>query len=148
MNIYDFYITPEEYELALKNGISKSTLEARIRKYGWSKYKALNNPVKKSNLEYWYKLAKSNGICKGTFMDRVYRLKWSLIKSASTPVMIKRNKKYPDWVDKLLARNGIKRTTFYNRVYAGWDIVKAATKKPMTLEETHKAFRRCNKKNM
>ena len=29
---YDFYITPEEYDIAEKNGICRDTLEYRIRK--------------------------------------------------------------------------------------------------------------------
>lgn len=36
VEIYDFYITPEEYEIAEENRITKSTLERRIRLYGWN----------------------------------------------------------------------------------------------------------------
>ncbi len=46
MNYYDFYITPEEYEVAEKNGIDKRTLEQRIREYGWDKERAITIPKK------------------------------------------------------------------------------------------------------
>lgn len=41
-NIYELYITPEEYEKAEKNGIDKNTLYKRIREYGWDKQRALS----------------------------------------------------------------------------------------------------------
>lgn len=37
----NYYITPEEYDLAEKNGICKATLESRIKQLGWSKKKAI-----------------------------------------------------------------------------------------------------------
>ena len=35
INPYDYYITDEEYAIAEKNGISKDTLNFRIRRMGW-----------------------------------------------------------------------------------------------------------------
>ena len=37
---YSWYISPQEYKQAKKNGICRSTLEDRIRQRGWSKRKA------------------------------------------------------------------------------------------------------------
>jgi len=37
LQVYDFYITPEEYEEAAKIGITKKTLDKRIRYRGWDK---------------------------------------------------------------------------------------------------------------
>lgn len=36
---YDYFITPEDFEMAKKNGVKPNTLIARIRRYGWSKEK-------------------------------------------------------------------------------------------------------------
>ncbi|WP_341272481.1 hypothetical protein [Bacillus thuringiensis] len=36
-NPYDYYITPEEYEIAEKNGVCASTLRSRIYDLCWSK---------------------------------------------------------------------------------------------------------------
>lgn len=36
-NPYEYYITPEEYEMAAENGISRSTLNRRVRDLGWEK---------------------------------------------------------------------------------------------------------------
>ena len=36
-NPYDYYITPEEYEIAERNGVCASTLNRRIRDLGWEK---------------------------------------------------------------------------------------------------------------
>ncbi|ASB66395.1 hypothetical protein S101413_02950 [Bacillus velezensis] len=46
-NPSDWYITPEEYERAAKNGISRSLLGKRIRGAGWDKERALATPPKK-----------------------------------------------------------------------------------------------------
>ena len=51
-NVYDFYITPEEYKRAAENGISKQCLEVRIRSLGWTKFRALNEkPLKFNRLQ-------------------------------------------------------------------------------------------------
>jgi hypothetical protein len=42
---YDYYITPEEYEEAERNGISRKHVNYRIRQFGWGKQKAITTPV-------------------------------------------------------------------------------------------------------
>ena len=49
-NVYDFYITPEEYKRAAENGIRKAALEARIRKLGWDKERANQHKKEKTAL--------------------------------------------------------------------------------------------------
>lgn len=139
MNVYDWYITPEEYKKASKNGISKENLEQRIRKYGWNKKDALNTPVKKRDVipKKFKDMAKKNNIPIGTFYSRVYVLKWSMEKAATEPIMdietksenfVKRLRKYPiEWIEKA-KENGITPYNFRRRVREyNWSYEKAAT---------------------
>ena len=72
INPYDYYITDEEYEIAEKNGISKDTLNFRIRRMGWDKEKALTKPPRKyTNRIKQVEIAKANGISRATFYDRL-----------------------------------------------------------------------------
>jgi len=51
---YEFYIQPNEYEIAEHNGISKGTLEQRIRDLGWHKEKATSTPPREQkSLKEW-----------------------------------------------------------------------------------------------
>lgn len=85
------YITEEEYELAADFGINRNLLNARIRRLGWDRHKALTEPVKKrvSNAR-WRERAEGNGICYSTFMNRVYVLGWDRDVAASKPPMERR----------------------------------------------------------
>ena len=51
---YDFYITPEEYDIAESNGICRDTLEYRIRKarFLWEREVALTKPPRKASEEW------------------------------------------------------------------------------------------------
>lgn len=42
---YKWYITPEEYKIAESNGISRETLNGRVRKCGWSIERACTEPL-------------------------------------------------------------------------------------------------------
>ena len=46
-NVYEYYITPEEYEEAERNGVDAFNLERRIRLLGWNKQRAINTPLRK-----------------------------------------------------------------------------------------------------
>ena len=74
-NIYGFYITPEEYEIAEKNGIDGWNLERRIRYLGWSKKKAIYTPKRKRDTRYssLAKKAIKNGITRKAFYMRIKR---------------------------------------------------------------------------
>ncbi|MBM7836424.1 hypothetical protein [Clostridium sardiniense] len=143
----DYYITPEEYKIAEKNGISKCTLERRIRLYGWDKQRALTQkPHKRHDRSYWMNVAKENGIKKSTFLGRVNRHGWSEEKAATT-VVVKtaiRNRKYSDKVYKRLEENGISRQLFYDRIRKGWDIERATTRKPFTNQEKAESLKNKN----
>lgn len=143
MNYYDYYITPEEYKEAKKNGIDKHTLEQRIRTYGWDKDKALNTPKKirvNRYLEY-LKIAKENNISKTLFYSRLSS-GWDALRAATTP-KIKNNgpkSKFSDEVVAKYKRNGISPSTFRWRIRAGWSIEDACTIKTMTQNEVLKTM--------
>jgi hypothetical protein len=88
MGCYEFYITPEEYQTAKDNGISKKTLEYRVRSSGWNKQRAITEkPRKRSSIKKYIEIANKNGICEGTFLNRIRKLKWSMEKASSKSVM-------------------------------------------------------------
>lgn len=145
-NPYDWYITPEEYETAAANGISRSTLEARIRRLGWPKERAITEPPRKLSkiTREIVELAQRNGIQRKTFDWRI-RSGWPPERAATEPPLshaerIKRasdaNRKIPADLVELAKRHGVKYVTFYKRVNGlGWDPMTAATTPIMTRSE-------------
>lgn len=136
---HDFYITPEEYEIAEANGIDKHTLEERIRKQFWDKERAISQPKRKrGKYTNWYKIAESNGISRGTFIARVNESGWSCERAATEPIktvkekaiiMAESRRKYPAEVYATLKANGINRNTFIARIRRGWTVERAMTEK-------------------
>ncbi|WP_258729679.1 hypothetical protein [Bacillus atrophaeus] len=141
-NPSDWYITPQEYERAAKNGIDKIRLERRIRYSGWDKERAITTPLgKRSARSDWADIAETNGISRGAFFMRVNKLGWDKERAATTPVTdVKDNmrkvqkqsprNKYRSHSPELIAlaqSNGIKYETYINRVNnCGMDPYKAA----------------------
>lgn len=136
---YEYYITPEEYSLAMENGISKENLEQRIRCYGWNKEKALNTPVRKTGTipKKFKDMCKKNNIPIGAFYSRIYAYKWDIEKAATEPIMdmetkaekfVKRLRKYPlEYIEKAKS-NGISEHNFRRRVREyNWSYERAAT---------------------
>lgn len=128
-----YYITPEEYEIAEKNGINKRVVYQRVF-LGWSKKRAITVPlqIKKLTNEH-FEIAKKNGISKNTVKHRVSHLGWD-IEKAITRKAEKRKNKYLD----LAKANGIKESTYFSRIYKGWSKKDAATIKPLTRKESIK----------
>lgn len=71
----DYYITPEEYEIAEQNGIDGWTVERRIRYLGWKKQKAIYTPKRKRDTKYSSLAEKAieNGITRKAFYMRIKR---------------------------------------------------------------------------
>ena len=87
INPYDYYITDEEYAIAEKHGISKDTLNFRIRRMGWDKEKALTTKTRKyTDRAKQVEIAKANGISRATFYDRLSD-GWSAEDAYTIPVM-------------------------------------------------------------
>ncbi|HDR7969526.1 TPA: hypothetical protein QCY14_004918 [Bacillus pacificus] len=83
---YDFYITPEEYDIAEKNGISKDLLNRRVRESGWDKEVAMSKPSQHGSTG-WHlvkEIAKEHGISYWTFKQR-RRAGMELMKAATVP---------------------------------------------------------------
>lgn len=115
------FISDEDYKKARENDISKPTLDARIRKLGWSKHDAIHTRLNKKWSQYgdWPEKAEENGISKQLFRSRIEKLGWSKEKAATEPVQ------NGDMARKA-ERNGISYKTYYKRVYNGWNKEQAA----------------------
>ncbi|MCM3747432.1 hypothetical protein M3223_08700 [Paenibacillus pasadenensis] len=151
-NPYDFYITPEEYAQAAANGISGQTLEVRIRQHGWSKQRALTEPVNRRHYKHpaydqFKDQAEQNGIPPRVFGVRLGN-GWAPERAATYPYRPRSlgneriveygraRSKYPAELIERAAANGISRTTFICRVRdSGWDPEVAATRPLMTRAE-------------
>ncbi|PEA85895.1 hypothetical protein [Bacillus thuringiensis] len=84
---YDYYITPDEYERAERNGINRRVLNERIRNLGWDKDTAMTKQVRRSNATGWCKvrgIALENGISRQTYYARMKKC-WKLIDAISKP---------------------------------------------------------------
>ncbi|WP_338631509.1 hypothetical protein [Clostridium baratii] len=146
MKVYDYYITPEEYKIAESNGISRRAVNYRIREAGWSKERAITEPLRRKN-DYGdlVTIAINNGIQSKTFYMRVRSCGWDPYKAATVPTMsreesvkksIEKRRKYPQEILELAESNGISHDTFRCRVRKlKWDLVKAATTPIMTQRE-------------
>lgn len=90
---YEFYITPDEYDTALKNGISKQTLEERVRTLAWDKETAITKEVSKHKKidKNIIELAEQNGICYRTLLYRITGLGLDPIIAATKPLQDRKN---------------------------------------------------------
>ncbi|MNB95459.1 hypothetical protein D3C75_426330 [compost metagenome] len=143
---YEFYIAPEEYEMAKERGIEPTLLEKRVRTLAWTKEKATTTPPQPRNKvqQQWVVLAEQNGICYSTFINRVNQLGWEQEQAATTPLADRhaqaRNArgqrvKYPVKILEQAARQGISYSTFRSRVIRGWTMEEAASKPVMSASE-------------
>jgi hypothetical protein len=144
--MFEFYITPEEYERAAKYGVRPALLEVRIRSLAWKKEKAITTPPQKKKriAKEWVELAEKNGICYSTLKYRINVLGWEPERAATQPlqdrkkqakIACEKSRKYPKEIIELAKKNGIPYDTFRNRVRAGWSLIDAATRPVMTRRE-------------
>lgn len=145
MNVYDFYITPEEYERAEANGISRQLLDQRVRTLNWPHEKAITKlPHVKHPIKDWVEIAEEHGICYSTLRYRINRLHLEPEVAATKPLQdrtaqakkaYEAGRKYPKEIIKLAKKNRINYDTFRYRVNSGMDMLEAATKPIMTPSE-------------
>lgn len=141
-NPYDFYITPDEYEEAGANGISRRLVNTRIRGRGWDKQRAITTPPQeKKDRSAIVEKARQYGVPYNVLMARIH-LGWDEDDAATRPVrdvrthkeiakrMCELNRKYPLEMVKLAKKNGIKYSCFQYRVSHGWEMNRAATTTP------------------
>lgn len=92
------YITDEQYNIAMKNGVKKSTVYSRVYLYKWDVEKAINTPVitreyrSRKYPKKYTDLALSNGMSIVTFYNRV-KSGWSYKKAATEPLLRKKKTK-------------------------------------------------------
>ena len=83
-----YYITPDDYIVAAKNGICERTLTSRVNNYGWSIERSIKEPIhnqimkKVMNDEIRNTLIKNN-ISLNAFKKRMLK-GWGLEKSINT----------------------------------------------------------------
>lgn len=118
--------TQDDYDLALKNGISRKNVNQRID-YGWSIEKAITKPIGgrgPGRHRGMAQVAVKNGISQPLFSYR--RSKgYSLYDASMIPV--KEQREHGSYV-RLAEENGIPYNTYIKRLSLGWDKEKAATK--------------------
>jgi hypothetical protein len=146
INIYDYYITFEDYARAEEYGVSRSLLCERIRRLCWDKERAITTPPKpkRSKIPQEIRdLAEQNGIPFPLLSQRI-RNGWDCVRAATTPKMnvqearranLAKNKNNDPYLQMAL-KNGIRRDTYYFRVKkAGWPPWEAATRPVMSKAE-------------
>ena len=138
----NYYLTPDDYKQAEKNGITYKQLYRRVYIENWNKDRAINTPMRKVNdRKKWLKVARQNGIKDNAFYMRVNALGWTEQRAATTKTKStkeitetarsKRGRKIPKKYLKQAKENGIKEATFYTRVYRyGWSYEDASTIDP------------------
>lgn len=143
---YVWYITPEQYDKAAKNGIDRNNLNKRVRDYGWDIERATTEPIKKRFFrldEGMVKQARENGINRKALYSRL-RIGMDPEKAVTMPIMtmaevtrksIEDRRKYKPELMALALKNGMTSETYRNRVRNGMDEVEAATRPPMTKAE-------------
>lgn len=146
----DYYLTPEELDIAEMNGIGKALVQDRVYRHGWEKERAITQKrrdTKTSIWKTWSSLSESNGIGKSTFHDRV-RKGMSPKDAATAPLFGTKNgvsRTFSKEILELAAANGISRQRLYERVQKSkWNEHRAATTPIIPKEEAHK-YRKNNK---
>ena len=88
---YSYYITPNQYEIALGNGISNKILAQRVRSSGWNIEKAsvmpLQNQGNRKITAEMMETLKRNNISLDIYRRRIKRYAWSIEKALNTPVL-------------------------------------------------------------
>ena len=135
----DYYITPEQWERAYKNGLTYLLVMTRVYRYGWKPEKAVTEPKRKkigATIEQ-KKEANALGIKRSTIYKRI-KAGWTVEEAHTTPTQTKKQaleaahrKIKRIFTDEQLAtakRNGIHRNTADSRIKRqGWSMEDAIT---------------------
>lgn len=138
------YLTPEDYEIAEKNGISRKLADSRFYDNNWEKERAITQPKRGPVLtiwDEWKEIAETNGIGKSTFNSRL-EYGWEPEVAATKELAKTRSggsKHFSDEILKLAAVNGITPRRLYSRVFeSNWSIEEAAT---MPLQKNNEIYK-------
>ncbi|AEW47098.1 hypothetical protein BCP78_0091 [Bacillus phage BCP78] len=150
--ITEGYLTPEDFDIAEKNGIHRELAHNRFYHQGFSKEKAITKPVRNTDTGWseWKEVALSNGICWDTFNTRLNfgytpeRAATEKVRTRSEQSARARKAKKRYISDELIERarlNGIQYTTLYYRLFKSrrkWTEEEAATTPPLSRSEVAK----------
>lgn len=134
---YSYYITPENFNTALANGICENTLIKRVRTHGWDIERAITTKPERGKWSKWIEIAKGNGISPSVFYTRITRDRMSPEVAATASVLspqenakrgYESKRKYPKEYEGMALENGISYDSFCYRMRKGWDPIEAATK--------------------
>lgn len=127
-----FYITPEDYEIAEKNGIKRATVYQRVNDSGWDIDRAITQPPASHKTGNWTKWKDRSVVCYNTFAGRI-RAGMTPEQAALTPIIphAKRRKApsvFSDEQIEIARKNGISKSIASQRYHAcGWSIEDAIT---------------------
>ena len=143
-----WYITPEDYEVAKRNGIKRDTVNQRVRRFGWDIDRAITVKPRRVDIpKDLLKKAKEIGIQRYTIINRI-RDGWSMEEACTTEVgNVGRPKIHPEWVYKKAKENNIKASALNHRINRGWDLERACTEKTKDKKEVVKIMREYKKSN-
>jgi hypothetical protein len=154
----DLYITPEEYEIAEKNGISRKNLEDRVWTLYWNKQKAITVPVMQRNptpWREWKEVCEKNGISYGTFMSRIKNSGLDPEVAATKPLDKHQRDYFKRYVDKkrvltpehlkAMEKNGLCRATVHLRRRIGWSLEDAVNTPVLSRSEVGRRAGRASK---
>src|SRR5690625_4817684 len=120
------YLTPEDYEIAAKNGINNHNAYQRFYVYGMSAHEAITRPMKRpSKYKHLIEKAKENGITLSyaAVKTRV-NLEWSehdIVSYAPRKRPRPENEYY-----EIAKKNGIGQATYRSRRIRGWTKERAS----------------------
>ena len=147
---YCFYVTPEQYVEAETHGITRGTLDRRIRNLAWPIEKAITTkPQKRNSINELIKVAQQNGICESTLRTRLDR-GWDKAKAATAQALpIKQNckrtgemnRKHPEECQVKALGNGISHWMFNYRLRHDWTLEDACTIPTCKINKGAKAWK-------
>lgn len=126
------YLSPEDYEIAEKNGISRELAYSRFYDNHWDKERAITQPKRREQglWKQWQAIAEEHGICQSTFYSR---LNVGLEPEEAATKTLGKNKSggskhFSDEILQMAEANGITPRRLYSRVFeCNWDLMTAVT---------------------
>lgn len=135
------FISDEDYEVGLSNGLSKKLVYQRVMTNGWSVEKAISTPVPPKVEGLWKKWGPKSQVSRSTFHQRVQRgqAPEQAILVQKIQLATPKFNRIPESVYERAAENGISRNMVYYRVNKYlWSHEEASTTPPLKVNERKK----------
>jgi hypothetical protein len=141
----EWYLTPEDFETAKKNGISYINAYERFYKRNWSKERAITDPIRPKAYSLYAKYQDICVVSRKSFNARVAKGMTPEAAATTPPAdyTVKSGKgKLSKKLYEQALENGIGRATLHARVYIyGWSVEKALNTPVNTKLRSKKARR-------